>query len=541
MLANRFNQSMRLRFYTLCIIQVCLIMGLFYSNVLGATGNYQLEVQRYEIQGENPLSDDETETLLKPYTGPLKGLQQLQEAATRLQNALQEKGFGFFKVSLAPQTLNSGVVQLNISAIKVSQITVKQGFIQDIYFSSENIRASIPSLKVGESPNIYQMARELALANKNPSKRLNVQFSRSEQRDQIDANILASSEEPYKYYTWLNNTGTKYTGDYRLGIGFRHNNLFDKDHELALSFTTSPDYPRDVQQYGVSYRIPLYEQLAVWQLYAYYSDIDSGVVAGGFDVSGSGTFIGSKYEWHLPHLTATKAYSHQLVLGIDDKLFDNEVFFTGSALGNDVRSTPFSISYRGLWKEIKRSLSFYIEFDRNLELGSLNSDVVYGINRYKAKADWELWRVGMNGEWHFNQWMLKGRVHGQYTDQALISGEQFGIGGVTGGVRGFIERELSGDKGIRGSLEFYLPPTWNNQLRILGFVDAGYISREHTLPGEVESEGLISAGMGVIWKRNNFSMSVYLSQALNGNGTNTVEDPTQKGDNKVHFNLFMSF
>jgi len=509
---------------------------------LWAENGYELKVNRYEVIGENPLSEQQTKLSLAPFLGPLKGLQQLQDAAAALQNALQAEGYGFYKVTLAPQTLETGIVKLKIKAIKVNNITVQHGFVREIYFSSENILASLPSLQEEYSPNIYRIARELELANKNPAKQATVQFTKSEKADYINANILVNAQAPDNFHAWLNNTGTRYTGDYRLGIGYKNNNLFDKDHELALSFTTSPDFPKDVQQYGISYRIPLFKLLAVWQLYAYYSDIDSGVVAGGFDVSGRGTFIGTKYEWHLPKLSITKSYNHQLVFGLDDKLFDNEVFFTGSPFGNDVRSTPISISYQGLWKELKRSFSFYVGLDKNLTIGSLNNNKTYALNRYKAKADWYHIRYGSSFEWLYGGWMVKGRFDGQHSEQALISGEQFGIGGLTGGVRGFIERELIGDRGLRGSLEIWLPSFWQNQMRLLTYLDAGYVRREHALPGELDSETIASAGVGFAWRiKEKVNLNVYLSQAINGNTSNTVEDPTLKGDNKIQFNLNVKY
>jgi len=528
--------------YRHIIILLVIVYSVLINLSVLADNAFTFHVDRYQIIGENPLSPSQTDLVLRPFLGTLNDLSGLQQASTALQNALQDAGYGFYSVSLPPQALQSGIVQLTVTPIKINNISVNQGFIRDIFFSEENIRASIPSLIEEHSPNIYHMARELELANKNPAKDANIQFSKSEKVGYIDANILVSSKPVDNFFAWLNNTGTQYTGDYRLGIGYKNNNLFDRDHEISLSFTTSPDFPKDVQQYGISYRIPLYKLLAVWQLYAYYSDIDSGVVAGGFDVSGSGTFIGSKYEWHLPKLAATKSYSHQLTLGFDDKLFDNDVFFTDTPFGHDVRSTPLSINYRGLWKELRRSFGFYLEWDKNLGWGSLNDDKTYAVNRYNAKSDWQLFRFGGNFQGLKERWLFKGRFDAQYSSHALVSGEQFGMGGITGGVRGFVERELIGDKGIRGSLEVWLPPVWENQIRLLGFIDGGYVKRNDVLPGELESESIASMGVGMAWQfKEKTELSVYLSQAINGNDSNSVEDSTDKGDYKLQFHLFIHF
>jgi len=47
-----------------------------------------------------------------------------------------------------------------------------------------------------------------------------------------------------------------------------------------------------------------------------------------------------------------------------------------------------------------------------------------------------------------NEWLISGVIDGQYSDEPLIIGEQFGLGGVTS-VRGFEERAVTGDRGFR--------------------------------------------------------------------------------------------
>jgi len=77
---------------------------------------------------------------------------------------------------------------------------------------------------------------------------------------------------------------------------------------------------------------------------------------------------------------------------------------------------------------------------------------------------------------------------------------------------------------------------------VLGYVDAGYVSRLEALPGELQSESIASAGVGLAWHyKKRVNLSVYMSQALNGNNSDTAEDPTLKGHQKVQFNVFINF
>ncbi|MCP4469254.1 MAG: hypothetical protein GY815_00960, partial [Gammaproteobacteria bacterium] len=49
-------------------------------------------VERFEVSGENPLSDAETQTILERFTGQHAGLEGLLEAVDALQAAIKERG-----------------------------------------------------------------------------------------------------------------------------------------------------------------------------------------------------------------------------------------------------------------------------------------------------------------------------------------------------------------------------------------------------------------------------------------------------------------
>jgi hemolysin activation/secretion protein len=99
-------------------------------------------------------------------------------------------------------------------------------------------------------------------------------------------------------------------------------------------------------------------------------------------------------------------------------------------------------------------------------------------------------------------WQIRGEFNGQQTNDALVSGEQFGIGGINS-VRGFEERSLANDRGHRGTLELHTPdfgsalPISDLRLRALTFVDTASARRNHLLSGEVATNHLTSVGVGL--------------------------------------------
>jgi hemolysin activation/secretion protein len=93
------------------------------------------------------------------------------------------------------------------------------------------------------------------------------------------------------------------------------------------------------------------------------------------------------------------------------------------------------------------------------------------------------------------------RVDAQLADRPLLSGEQFGVGGVDS-VRGYRQDALLTDSGLFGSAEVRIPiarfPKWNSTLSIAPFLDFGHgwnRSRENP-----EVSTLFSGGIGLRWR-----------------------------------------
>jgi hemolysin activation/secretion protein len=101
------------------------------------------------------------------------------------------------------------------------------------------------------------------------------------------------------------------------------------------------------------------------------------------------------------------------------------------------------------------------------------------------------------------EWQARLAFNAQYTDDLLVAGEQFGIGGPDS-VRGYLVREIASDRGYQGQFELYTPDVARKvglsdtfRMRLLAFYDYGTVKRVHPLPGEVGRASLESAGVGL--------------------------------------------
>lgn len=477
-------------------------------------------VTAYTVDGDNPLSAADTQSLLAPYTGEAMTIDRLQAAASALETALKDRGFGFLRVIIPPQDAR-GTITLRVLAFKLNTINISG----NQAFSSDNIRRSLPALASGTTPNLREIARAQALANDHPSKQVAVTLQQGRVPDTVDAAVKVEDANPLQFFASLDNTGTKQSGHTRLGVGVSHSNLFDRDHSVTATYTTSPDGHRDdLQQYGLYYRAPFYGLGGALSAYYSKSDTNSGTVANFFNVSGRGEFAGIRWTHRLLPLGS---YSHAAEIGVEDRFFGNDVRFNNTPIGTDVRSRPLLLRYSGRLDGAAYGIAGSLELARNLSGGGGNTDATYTANRAGADTGWQAWRYALQGSHALGAWTLNAKLRGQVSADALIPGEQFGLGGASG-VRGFEEREGTGDQGMLGSLEL-MSPQIAEGLRVLVFSDAGQVRNHRAGAGVNAREGASSAGAGLRYQwRRNLSVSLDWAQVMNGAGT------TNKRDNRVH-------
>ena len=482
-------------------------------------------VTGFVVEGDSPLPADLTQSTLAPFVGEHHGIERLQQAALALEGVLRDRGFGFYRVVLPPQDIG-GVIKLQMFRFSLGTVAIKGNQV----FSNDNILRSLPQLSPGGSPNSYELARDLSMANENPSKRANVTFKQGEVADTIDATVDVVDSKTLTGFVSVNNTGGGGSGPNRVTAGISHTNLFDLDHQGTVTYTTSPSDPGRVQQYGGYYRAPIYAWGGMVSAYYTYSSVDSGIVANSINVTGRGQFAGVQYT----HYFAPQGdYRSFLTVGIDDKSFNNDKITTlaGSALFPSYRTRPVTLSYTGRFEKKWGLWGYNVDYVHNLDLGGGNDAASYDANRAGATPGWGALRYGADLAMPLPaNWLLNGRLRGQLSGDPLVPGEQFGLGGAQS-VRGLTERVLSGDSGLQGNIELWTPALAEN-IRGLFFYDFGHIIRHND--AVLSSATVSSLGAGVRWSLgNSWSASLDFAHVLSGFGAL----PTGASRDRAHFSL----
>lgn len=491
-------------------------------------------INGFELTGEIPLKSEETSRVLAPFIGPNGTLDTLQQATAALEAELKSKGYGLLRVSLPPQEVGNKVT-LNIVKFVIGKVTVEG----TSRYSEANIRASLPELREGTTPNFKTLAVQTSIANESPGKQVQVSLKESEEADKIDVKLLVKEAPALSFSAGLSNTGSDATGRDRLSLVAAHSNLFDLDHQFSVAYTTSMERSSDVKQFGLNYRIPLYKLGGM--VGASYTNSDVVGNFGSFNSTGAGETFGLNYSHSLP---PEGGYRGTVTVSIDDKVFKagkiNGILVPGQV---DRGSRPISLGYGARMEADKHVWGYNAELATNISGGTGNSLAAYQSEDPRIQnVNWKALRGGANYAASLESgwvWSMRGQF--QYSPDALISGEQFGLGGANS-IRGVGERVTSGDSGMSATFEL-MTPELRTGLRMVGFVDAGWLRSNNTEinPGKAANDQLASAGLGLRYSLGSFGLTAEWGQVVNGATVLTGASSPKSGDEKLHVSVTARF
>jgi hemolysin activation/secretion protein len=500
------------------------------------TSGPTFDIKRFELSGNTLLSTERIQALIAPYVGTQRTLADVQRAQAVIEEAYRSLGYGIVQVTLPEQDITSGVIRYRVLQPKVGKVVLDG----NLKFDSNNVRASLPTIREGQIPNSTAIARNLQITGEHPVKKTTVLLRTSDDPEIIDVNIKIDDDKPWRFVFTLDNTGSSDTGYLRSGLGFQHTNLFNRDHSGSFQYVTSPTNPNKVTIFGAGYHVPLYGLNSSVDVVAGYSNVNSGMVQGLFNVAGSGLIFGAKWNYYLPKFASV---DHKISLGVDYRAFHNNVTLAGVGLVPDITIRPVTLGYSGNYRDSSSDIAFNLSVSANVPGGNDGGSADFSRSRANATDRYVIYRAAASYQTTFaKDWQARAAVTGQYTRDALVAGELYGLGG-SENLRGFLVREVNNDRGVSGQLELYTPELARLvglpdkfRMRMLGFYEYGHVWRNKALPGEITSTSIADAGLGVRFNYGKaLSLRVDVANILTPSGTR------QRGDNRVSAGMALVF
>ncbi|HKU16663.1 MAG TPA: ShlB/FhaC/HecB family hemolysin secretion/activation protein [Steroidobacteraceae bacterium] len=508
------------------------------------------DVWEIRVVGNGVLANREIEEVVYPFLGPQRTIATVEQARVALETRYRDRGYGTVFVDIPEQDVDGGIVRLRVTEGKLDRIRV----VGSRYYSNRAIRNRLPSLQRGEVLQLTQFQEQLTALNRQSRDRSIVPVLRAGSRPgNVDVDLKVTDKLPMHATAEVNNKYTANTSHSRANLTWSFDNLWQRMHSLSLQYQTAPEEPREARVLAGTYVLPVTDSGHMFAVFAVDTDSEFttlGAEFNEFGVIGRGRIYGARY---IAPLAGTNSYFHNVTFGADYKDFQEVITQEdGEPAATPISYINWSFGYTGTL----RSAAALTMFDLSANLGIrglANSPEEFHFKRFSGQAnkgepDYFYIRGSARQERPLVAGLaLFGQLSGQYSPHALISNEQFAIGGAEG-VRGYLESQALGDYGASGTLELRwgLPQSWlgasPRQATVFVFADAGIIALQYALKDQVDETTLASWGVGVnlsgfFTMRGVGGLSSSLSWARALRDAKDVD----AGDSRLHFQVGYGF
>jgi len=499
-----------------------------------------LNIDSFEVTGNTLLPSADVAAALAPFKGR-RSMAELKQAAQVVQELYRRAGYGAVVAYVPEQRPADGKVTIAVLEGKVAKVVVTGNRL----FSTESIRRALPVLEEGRTPHVRQLDRQVQLANENPARQMAVTLEPGTATGDVDALIAVTERRLWRWWANVDNTGDKQTGDWRVTLGWRHDNVADRDHQLSLQLQSSPSAVKDVLIASATYGVPFYKAGIRLDAYATYSNVDNGTTptaAGSLSFTGEGSVVGARLTKLLPRWGD---FDQRLGIGLDRRDYRNECTIAGlppgacGAAGESVTANPLSVEF-SMQTGGPVPAGAYLALSSNLDLGGRHGEQAnFDAVRPGAPLHYRVWRLAgyANPRIGGSNWGLRLRAQAQLGQDALVPGEQFALAG-SRAVRGYREREIAGDRGHLGAIEVVTPDLFDGDARALQgdlrlslFADGGRVSNRlgtECRPSSTRCD-LLGYGLGLGWAWRTTQVKLDVARAAR-DGT-----ITDKGEWRAHF------
>lgn len=456
----------------------------------------RVDILNYAVSGNTLLSTVEVQRALQPYLGPDRPLADVDAAREALMNAFHAKGYETVNVIIPEQQVANGNIRLEVVEMRVGRLRVEGA----TYYSPEDIRDRMSSVKEGEVPNYQQLSRELAGVNRSRDRMVSPTVRAGLEPGTVDIDLMVEDSLPLHGSIELNDRASSSTERLKVSASATYGNLFQADHSLSIQGQFSPEAPEESWAVSASYAAPIRGTPLTLVAYGVHTDSDVAAL-GGINVLGSGDIVGLRAVYSAVAGDPASPVVHQFTAGLDYKKFTESLLADDNPTYTPIDYMPLMLRYA-----VSERREDY-DFDLGLGVafglrGLAADDIEFGLKRYNANANW----LALRGDMSYvrklpGDWRVGSRVAWQYAGEPLISNEQFSIGGFDS-IRGYYESYKIGDDGLSGQFEIQSPNLAGNsallrELRLFAFADGGFIRIYDPLSVQEVDGALASVGGGV--------------------------------------------
>lgn len=396
---------------------------------------------------EIPDRADFLRQVIKPALGKPIAVAMVNQLKATIDDWFRRHGQPFITVTIPPQNVSSGVVQIVIATFRVGTVTVSG----NVWFSSSLIESE-SGLRQGLPLELDDLQADRVWLNQNPFRHVDIVLEPSPKPDVSNVVLRTKDEFPLRVYVGFDNEDVGSLGRNEWHTGFNWGNVLGLDHQLSYQYTKS--FTGRFYGHTLSYSVPLPWRDTV----TIFGSYDQALPAIGSDFNEAGISGQASLRYTLP-LPAPAWLKHDVQFGYDFKTTNTNLQFGGVAVFQSVAEIDqFPLSYQASVTDPYGRTG--IENDLVISPGNLsheNNNVAFAAVEAGSTADYIYDRIGLSRitylPWGFS-WIS--RVLAQISNRNLLSTEEL-AGGGPDSLPGYAPNTALGSQGELIGEELRLP------------------------------------------------------------------------------------
>ena len=500
--------------------------------------NITFELRNLSIEGVGVYSGDDLANIYEDQLGTTVSLADIYTIANRLTNKYRNEGFILTQVVVPPQTIDGGNVRLRVVEGYVDRVIV-QG--DDDQSALSLVQKYANKINTGGALNIKNLEKHLLLINDLPGVSARSILSPSSTLPGASDLRIIVERKAYDALLGIDSFGSRYLGPVQMTAAGSLNSMFGNNELITGQFVFSPFGNNDPElAFGaVSYEQPINASGTTARAFLSHSDTEPGFDIDIFNVRGRSTTYGVGLEHPVLRSRTRNFY----VRG----QFDFRNVDSKSDIDVTRKDRIRALRIGGRYE--------FLDTAFGVGINSLDAELSKGFNILGAsdKGDAALTRPAgdpsftkLNVSVQRLQRITSGinllvAANGQLANDALLSSEEFGVGGVGVG-RAFDPSEIVGEDGYSTKVELQWKDPVESAFSAIEdytaytFWDFGKVWNDDSTISD-EDDSISSVGFGVRANLiNNFEGGLMMAVPLTRDVQTMGDD-----DPRYYFNLSKRF
>lgn len=452
------------------------------------------------FEGVSVYSDAELKSVFADSIGQTISLADLYTIANKLTLKYRNDGYILTQVVVPPQEIDGGVPRLRVVEGYVDRVTISRAD-PSAPINMDLINTYARQINQSGGPlNARSLERELLLINDLPGVTARSVLSPSPTKTGAADMTIILDYDPVDGLVSVDNYGSRYLGPLQVGAAATLNSMLGMNEAISAQFVTAPEDWYELAYGSVGYAQPVGPYGTKVHFNANVTDTDPGFDLAQFDVEGRS---------YLLNVGATHPFIRTRTTNLTGRLnFDWRRVKSENNIEETRRDRISIVRLGGRYEFIDTVIgaaanTFDLELSKGVNIFGASEEGDDNLTRADAdpqatKLEAEIQRLQrVTGSVNL---LLAAR--GQIASNALLSSEEFGVGGINSG-RGYDPSEVVGDHGISGKVELQwkepvkFEQNFVESYQVYGFYDVGRVWNEDPTTSSQKRDSVASVGAGL--------------------------------------------